>query len=106
LRDKNYEVSVEFSLNPKLMIEAVNLFKPDLILSPFLKQKIPEEIWQHNTCIVIHPGIVGDRGAYSLDWAIYNEEKSWGVTALQAIEEMDAGDIWNDPLKVDKKIFF
>jgi len=94
LRDKNHEISVEFSLNPELMIEAVNLFKPELILSPFLKQKIPEEIWQHNTCIVIHPGIVGDRGAYSLDWAIYNEEKIWGVTALQAIEEMDAGDIW------------
>lgn len=94
LRNLKHDVSVEFALSAESMIHSCTLFKPDLILCPFLKQKVPETIWQNYSCIVIHPGIVGDRGAYSLDWAIYNEEKTWAVTALQAIEEMDAGDIW------------
>jgi putative two-component system protein, hydrogenase maturation factor HypX/HoxX len=94
LRHLNYEIHVEFAQSSPKMIDAINAFNPDLILCPFLKQKIPSEIWQHFKCIVIHPGIVGDKGAYSLDWAIFNEEKTWGVTAIEAIEEMDAGDIW------------
>jgi putative two-component system protein, hydrogenase maturation factor HypX/HoxX len=32
----------------------------------------------------VHPGIKGDRGPSSLDWAIANHEKTWGVTILQA----------------------
>lgn len=90
----NHTVSVEFALNEETIIKGCTLFQPDLILCPFLKQKIPQAIWQHYKCIVIHPGIIGDKGAYSLDWAIYKEEAYWGVTALEAIEEMDAGDIW------------
>ena len=41
-----------------------------------------------------HPGPPGDRGPSSLDWAIVDGEREWGVTALQAVEEMDAGPIW------------
>jgi putative two-component system hydrogenase maturation factor HypX/HoxX len=37
---------------------------------------------------------VGDRGPSSLDHAIMNALPTWGVTALQAVEEMDAGPIW------------
>ena len=40
------------------------------------------------------PGPKGDRGPSSLDWAIMDAEPVWGVTALQAVEEMDAGPIW------------
>ena len=39
-------------------------------------------------------GPKGDRGASSLDWAIMDQEPVWGVTALQAVEELDAGPIW------------
>ena len=42
----------------------------------------------------MHPGPKGDRGPSSLDWAITDREPVWGVTALQAVEEMDAGPIW------------
>ena len=42
----------------------------------------------------MHPGIKGDRGPSSLDWAIANQEKSWGVTILEAADEFDAGPIW------------
>ncbi len=43
---------------------------------------------------ILHPGPEGDRGPSSLDWAISDGEPEWGVTALGAIDEMDAGPIW------------
>ena len=92
----NYEVSIEFAISSKHMIEAVELFNPELIICPFLKQKVPEIIWKNNKCIIIHPGIIGDRGPSSLDWAINEQKDEWGVTALQANQEMDAGDIWSN----------
>jgi len=91
-----HEVSIEFAISNKHMIEAVELFEPELIICPFLKQKIPQTIWEHHKCIIMHPGIIGDRGPSSLDWAINEDQKQWGVTALQAASEMDAGDIWSN----------
>ncbi len=74
--------------------EAVALARPDLIIAPFLKRRIPESVWRHHRCIVMHPGIVGDRGPSALDWAIVDGETRWGVTALEANADMDAGDVW------------
>jgi putative two-component system protein, hydrogenase maturation factor HypX/HoxX len=94
LLQRGHCVSIEVAINEHTMLEGVQLFQPDIIICPFLKHRIPESIWRHYVCIVVHPGIKGDRGASSLDWAIQNQETEWGVTALQAAEEMDAGDIW------------
>jgi putative two-component system hydrogenase maturation factor HypX/HoxX len=94
LRDRGYEVSVEFDINDEVALDAVELYRPDLIIAPFLKRAIPEGIWREHVCLVVHPGIRGDRGPSALDWAILNREADWGVTVLQANAEMDAGDIW------------
>jgi putative two-component system protein, hydrogenase maturation factor HypX/HoxX len=94
LRQAGHEVSVEFDVNDRVTEEAVALFEPDLIVAPFLKRAIPESVWSTHRCIVLHPGIKGDRGPSALDWAIVNAEREWGVTALQANADMDAGDIW------------
>jgi len=94
LQQQGHEVSVEFDINDGVAIEAVELYQPNLIIAPFLKRAIPESIWKKTTCLIVHPGIAGDRGPSALDWAILNNEKKWGVTVLQANEEMDAGDIW------------
>ncbi len=94
LRDQGHEVTVEFDINDDVTLEAVSLFKPNLIIAPFLKRAIPERIWQENVCLIVHPGVRGDRGPSALDWAILNGEKHWGVTVLQANAEMDGGDIW------------
>lgn len=95
LTSKGNEVKVQLALSDKVMQEAVDDFMPDLILAPFLKKKIPESIWKNHTCLIVHPGIKGDRGPSSLDWAIMRGEKEWGVTVLKVEEEMDAGDIWS-----------
>ncbi len=89
-----HQVSIEFDINDAVAEQAVALFKPELIIAPFLKRPIPESIWREHRCIIVHPGIKGDRGPSSIDWAIMTEQKSWGVTCLEAVEEMDAGDIW------------
>jgi putative two-component system hydrogenase maturation factor HypX/HoxX len=94
LRALGHEVSVEFDINDAVTLEAVDLYRPDLIIAPFLKRAIPESIWRGHVCLVIHPGVQGDRGPSALDWAILKGEKRWGVTVLQANGEMDAGDIW------------
>jgi len=89
-----HEVSVEFDIADSVTEEAVALFRPDLIVAPFLKRAIPESVWRENVCLIVHPGIVGDRGPSALDWAIQEGETEWGVTALQAEAEMDAGPVW------------
>jgi putative two-component system hydrogenase maturation factor HypX/HoxX len=82
--------------------EGVDLFRPDLILCPYLTKRLPKEIYQRITCLIVHPGIKGDRGPSSLDWAIQEGVTEWGVTLLEAAEEMDAGAVWaskNFPLR-------
>lgn len=94
LRQLGHELSIEFDINDEVAEQAVELFKPELIIAPYLKRAIPESIWQHHRCIIVHPGIRGDRGPSSVDWAISRDEKEWGVTCIEAVAEMDAGDIW------------
>lgn len=106
LKRCGHELSVEFDINDAVTCEAVELFQPDLIIAPYLKRRIPEKIWRARTCLIVHPGIVGDRGPSALDWAIMQGLPHWGVTVLQANAEMDAGDIWATevfPMRFSKK---
>lgn len=91
----NHLVKVKVVTSQLGMVDSVERFKPAVIIAPFLTTKIPDEIWKNNICLIVHPGIKGDRGASSLDWAILNNEKTWGVTILQAVEKMDTGPIWS-----------
>jgi putative two-component system hydrogenase maturation factor HypX/HoxX len=94
LRSRGHELSVEFDIADSVTEEAVAMFAPDLIVAPFLKRAIPESVWRRHICLIVHPGIVGDRGPSALDWAIQDGEAEWGVTVLQAEAEMDAGPVW------------
>jgi len=94
LKASRYDVAVAAATTAETMREAVAQFRPDLILSPMLAQVIPRDIWQNHVCIIIHPGIPGDRGPNSLDWAILGEEREWGVIAVQAEEQVDSGPLW------------
>ncbi|MBT3205997.1 MAG: hydrogenase maturation protein [Gammaproteobacteria bacterium] len=95
LEAQGHDISVEFDINDETSLQAVNLFQPELIIAPYLKRAIPESIWKKTICLIVHPGITGDRGPSSLDWAILKNLNEWGVTVLQANAEMDAGDIWS-----------
>ena len=89
-----HEVAVEFDVHDAATEEGVALFAPDVVVAPYLKRAIPRSVWSRYPCLIIHPGIPGDRGPSALDWAILEEQIEWGVTVLQANEELDGGDIW------------
>jgi putative two-component system protein, hydrogenase maturation factor HypX/HoxX len=94
LTEMGHQVTVQVVDSPEIIEAAVNAHEPDLVVCPMLKQFIPETVWQNYTCLVVHPGPHGDRGPSSLDWAIELGFDEWGVTVLEAVEEADAGDIW------------
>jgi len=92
--ERGHAVSLALATSEQAMLAAVESTRPDFIIAPMLKKAMPEAIWRRHTCLIVHPGIKGDRGPSSLDWAIALGEKTWGVTNLQAEAEMDAGPIW------------
>ncbi|MDP2163575.1 MAG: enoyl-CoA hydratase-related protein [Hydrogenophaga sp.] len=94
LRAHGHTLSVELDIADSVTEEAVALFRPDLVLAPFLKRRIPPTVWQRVTCLVVHPGPPGDQGPSALDWAVWRGEPHWGVTVLQANGDFDAGPVW------------
>ncbi|TQV89598.1 hydrogenase maturation protein [Aliikangiella coralliicola] len=89
-----HTVSFELSADEQDMLDAYINFEPDLIICPFLKHRIPQSVWSKIPCLVLHPGIIGDKGPSSLDWAITNNSNIWGATLLQANDVYDAGEVW------------
>jgi len=94
LAARGHELAIEFDIADSVSEEAMDLFQPDLVVAPYLRRAIPESIWKHRICFIVHPGIVGDRGPSALDRAIQEGVTEWGVTVLQAEAEMDAGPVW------------
>ncbi|MGW6836909.1 hydrogenase maturation protein [Streptomyces sp. NPDC054949] len=94
LRDHGHRVAVELAVPGAPLADAVRRHRPDLIIAPMLTTALPREVWEAHTCLIVHPGPVGDRGPSSLDRAILDRADRWGVTVLQATGEMDAGDVW------------
>ncbi len=94
LGDRGHTVAVEPARGDEPLRAAVRRSAPELIVAPMLTTAIPADIWSAHTCLIVHPGPVGDRGPSSLDWAIHDGADEWGVTVLQAVGEMDAGDVW------------
>jgi putative two-component system protein, hydrogenase maturation factor HypX/HoxX len=94
LDDLGHDVGCSVVADGDQMRTAVDAFSPELVVAPYLKTAIPDDVWRVRTCLIIHPGVRGDRGPSSLDWAILRGLPQWGVTVLQAAEEFDAGDIW------------
>lgn len=96
LERRNHQVTVFEIGNVNQMVDISRQNMHDLIICPFLTKRVPAEVWGNKTtpCLIVHPGIAGDQGMHSLDWVIRGDLKEWGVTVLQAGEDMDAGDIW------------
>ncbi|PTD07981.1 Hydrogenase maturation factor HoxX [Fusarium culmorum] len=111
---KAHTVTIEYALSDKVMIEAANLVRPDLIICPFLTSPVPSEVFDNYLTLIVHPGPPGDAGPSALDWVLMGDDGTvpdsaellksqpwnetgrshWGVTVLQAVAEMDAGPVW------------
>ncbi|HEX3210509.1 MAG TPA: enoyl-CoA hydratase-related protein, partial [Geminicoccaceae bacterium] len=94
LAARGHVIGVATAMRADGMRAAAGQFRPDLILCPMLAQVIPSDLWQEYPCLILHPGIIGDRGGNSLDWAILDQEPDWGVTVVEAAEQVDSGPIW------------
>ncbi|MBR1131886.1 hydrogenase maturation protein [Bradyrhizobium iriomotense] len=94
LSERGHGVSVELDIHADVTRESVTLHRPDLVIAPFLKRAIPDDVWRSVRCLIVHPGPPGDRGPAALDWAILEGAAEWGVTVLQADGEFDAGPVW------------
>jgi putative two-component system protein, hydrogenase maturation factor HypX/HoxX len=94
LAERGHELSVELDVNDDGAAEAMRLFRPELVIAPFLRRAIPEAVWRNVRCLIVHPGPVGDRGPAALDWAILEGRATWGTTLIEANATFDAGDIW------------
>jgi putative two-component system hydrogenase maturation factor HypX/HoxX len=94
LGERGHDICISVVATGEAMIAAAFREQPQLIIAPMLKIAIPEPVWSRYLCLIVHPGIKGDRGPSSLDWAIAEGERSWGVTILEAEEEFDSGPVW------------
>lgn len=93
LKDRGECVSVAFAINDEQMKQEVEVFAPELILAPFLKEFIPHDIYEAYPTYIFHPGPIGDRGPNSLEYALQNHTQEWGVVILRANELYDGGNI-------------
>ncbi len=105
LKELDYKVKICLA-SQKDLLEDINYIAPDIIFCPYLKEYISSDIYEKYPTFILHPGIIGDRGAFSLDYAINDEKKRWGVVILKAHKELDSGDIYassNFPMRVASK---
>lgn len=71
--------------------------KPDIILTCAYGQIVPQAVLDIPTikCINIHGSLLPKyRGAAPIQYAILNDEKETGITYMEMIKEMDAGDMY------------
>lgn len=94
LGELGHTVAVEVTPDGDAMRAAVARHEPELVVAPMLTAAIPADVRSARTCLIVHPGPPGDRGPASLDRAVQEGVTAWGVTVLQAEEEMDAGPVW------------
>jgi len=96
LQDLHHEVSVKYAVDDKKILQEIERFKPDILFCPYLKSYLSKDIFSKVPTFILHPGIRGDRGHNSLDHALRDEKKEWGVVILKANEELDGGDIYSE----------
>ena len=60
LRGAGHDVRVQLADDPEAAIGAAAALEPDVILCPFIKERVPAEIWQRYRTIIIHPGPPGE----------------------------------------------
>ncbi|MCF6205618.1 MAG: enoyl-CoA hydratase-related protein [Sulfurovum sp.] len=93
MRDRGYTVDVTYAGSRKSK-EEIEVFDPDMILSPYLIHKVPKAIYERYPTYILHPGPIGDRGAYSLENMVCKAKDGWGAVILKANDVWDGGDIY------------
>jgi hypothetical protein len=56
LRDAGHEVQVQVAGDPGAVRAAVTAMDPDLVICPFLRHRVPAEVWSRWPTVIVHPG--------------------------------------------------
>jgi putative two-component system protein, hydrogenase maturation factor HypX/HoxX len=59
LTRRGHTVALCVGSPPDGMLQAVDRYRPDLVIAPMLKTAIPEQVWRRYRCLVVHPGREG-----------------------------------------------
>lgn len=96
---KKYHVPIEQPEKVKkneTFINRIRSYEPDLIVVVAYGKILPKELLEipKHGSINVHASLLPKyRGAGPIQWAILNGEKETGITVMQIVEELDAGDI-------------
>jgi hypothetical protein len=60
LRDAGHQVGVLPATSERDIVEGVRAAGPDLIIAPYLTDRVPAAVWRHWRTVILHPGPVGD----------------------------------------------
>ncbi len=84
------------SIKEKKVCDNILKFQPDLILSIYFRDIIPDNILNHVKAISInlHPSLLPKyKGCFSAPWTIINEERKTGITYHYLTSNIDSGNI-------------
>ena len=59
--ERGHTIAICLATSAQRVIDSADLERPHLIVGPMVKSIIPEYVWRAHTCLVVHPGIKGDR---------------------------------------------
>jgi methionyl-tRNA formyltransferase len=84
------------NVNSPEMVKKINICQPDLLIVIAFGQKIGNELINlpSKGAINVHASLLPKyRGAAPINWAIINGERQTGISIVEVVEKMDAGDI-------------
>ena len=92
----NFKIYQVKKVNTPETISLIKSLNPDLIIEAGWSEIIPKEILEipRKGTIGIHGAILPNiKGGASMNWALIQGEKEWGVTLYYLVEKVDEGDI-------------
>ncbi len=88
-------IEVIFTSNLKETLPDLLRLKPDKLITASFGMWIPKEVLNVFEVINVHTSLLPKyRGGAPVFWAIYNQEKTTGVSIMKTVTKMDAGPVY------------
>lgn len=95
-KQKGLQVIATSNVNTPQCLDQIRSFEPHVILVAAFGQIFKEELLSlpKRYCLNIHASLLPKyRGAAPIQWAIWNGDKTTGITIQKMVKKLDAGDI-------------
>src|SRR6266508_5325005 len=78
LRGDGHEVTVEIAVDEEAIRRAVAVAEPDLVICPFLRERVPADVLTHRRTIIVHPGTQRRPGTFLIGLGDHRRRTSLG----------------------------